>query len=115
MDKVKELEKKLGDCETQRNNWKLAYEDLKKRINKYPKAGITVLPLGKDVFESFLGINCEGYHLIAHAGKRFIQFLPPNMEVPITITTQIEQITDIARYEDDWLINPIKFRKKVKT
>lgn len=111
-EKIVELTKKLSGCEIRYNVMKAAYEDLKKRVNKYPEDGITVFPLKEDMFESFLGLNCEGYHLIAHAGRRFIQFLPPSMIVPITVTTQIEQLEDIASYENDWLLNPLKFRTR---
>jgi hypothetical protein len=76
---------------------------------------ITIIPEGEDKFKAVLSKDCEGWFLIAHAGSRFIQVLPPGMKHPITITTQIKMIGGIPRYENDWLTNPIKFRSSEKT
>jgi len=110
-EEIVELTKKLRDCKIQYENMKSAYEILEKRVNKVPEEGVTIFPLEEDMFECFVGLKCEGYQFIAHAGRRFAQFLPPNMKIPITVTTQIKQLKDIATYENDWLSNPIEFRK----
>ncbi len=82
---------------------------------KYPEENlIEIHPSEGDTFKVVFGRGCVGWHLIAHAGNRFVQFRSPNMTHPITVTTQIEELEDIPKYENNWLINPINIRSYKK-
>lgn len=94
---------------------------------QYPEGDcIAIYPDGEDTFVAVLGRICEGWTIIGHAEKRFIQVFPPNMRHPITITTQIEALPSIHFREgfhpeedgwshlnvDDWLEERVKFRRR---